>query len=196
MPYIKSGGSQPDRWFDFSIATFNNVLATGLNSISQIAQMGGQIGASVERQFGGTGELGQSVGENLVLLALAEAGMSRMSCAAKETQGLRSLMTADEAARYDAYWAQELSGPTRQRLQVAPGTQSITDAKLSTQSGQPYARQTIYDEYGRATGVNDSTTHGRPQAHTDPHYHTIDSQNWKGGVSHGPATPGLHPDTP
>ena len=125
-------------------------------------------------------------------------GMEKPPCppVAKGTQGLRSLMTADDAARYNAYWAQQLSGPTRQRLKVAPGTRRIADVKLSTQTGQPYVRQTIYDEYGRATGVNDFTTHGRPQAHTDPHYHAIDSQNWKGGVPHGPATPGLHPDTP
>lgn len=41
------------------------------------------------------------------------AGLFAPEAAAAEGQGFRSLMTADEAARYDAYWAQELSGPTR-----------------------------------------------------------------------------------
>jgi len=106
-------------------------------------------------------------------------------------------MTSEEAARYGRYWSQELEGLTRQRLQVSPGTKSIKDVKLSSETGEPYMRETIYDEFGRLKGVNDYTTHGNnPLVHTVPHYHTINSINWKQGIQHGPATPGLHPDTP
>ena len=102
-------------------------------------------------------------------------------------------MEAAEAARYRAYWSQELNGATRQRLQVAPGYDCITDVKLSSQTGQPYLRQTIYDNYGRAIGVNDFTDHGRSLVHTDPHYHTLDPLD---NFSHSSPLPGLHPNTP
>jgi len=68
------------------------------------------------------------------------------------------------------------------------------DVKYGT-NGEMYYRETIFDDYGRRIGNNDFTDHGRPDipAHTIPHHH---ANVWQNPSQHGPATPGLHPDTP
>ena len=123
---------------------------------------------------------------------------------------LRDLMTPEEASRYDSYWQQGAGSfqiddkgneiiignegriNTRQRLQVSPGIQSITDVKYGS-NGDMYYRQTIFDEFGRRIGNNDYTDHNMPNVHTNPHYHsnppTIPDM-------HGRPMSGLHPETP
>ena len=96
-----------------------------------------------------------------------------------------------EAERYRKYWESRASSPNRYRDQVAPGTRSVTDQKLSRETGELYNRESIYDEYGRRIGTNDFTTHGRGD-HTLPHHHLRDPIT---GERSGPL-PGLHPNTP
>ncbi|MBN1852512.1 MAG: hypothetical protein JW829_07295 [Pirellulales bacterium] len=100
-------------------------------------------------------------------------------------------MTPAEAARYRAYWESRPSNPVRFRDQAAPGTQTIRDPKISTETGEVYMRESIYDQFGRRIGTNEYTTHGRTD-HTLPHYHT---RNPITGQREGPF-PGLHPETP
>lgn len=111
------------------------------------------------------------------------------------------MMEPEEAARYERYWKQNYNDiykgepNTRQRQYTAPGTRSIVDQKINEKTGEIYSRETIYDEYGRRIGNNDYTDHGRPDVpeHTNLHYH---ANPWINPNQHGPATPGLHPETP
>ena len=56
--------------------------------------------------------------------------------------------------------------------------------------GDPF---TTYDKYGRPTGRTEYTTHGRPDVHTNPHYHDVDTSD-PDNIYTGDATPGEHPD--
>src|SRR5262249_52894875 len=58
-------------------------------------------------------------------------------------------MTPDEAARYREYWEQPLGGTnnTRQRLQVSPGTESVTDFKLIFEPPLWYEGKDICNEF-------------------------------------------------
>ena len=123
------------------------------------------------------------------------------------------MMDADEAKRYKAYWEQgaghlekvKVNGEyvyqvmekgkinTRQRLYTVPGERSIKDIKISSETGETYIRETIFDEYGRRIGNNDYTDHGRPLDHANPHYHL---NSYINPSEHGKGTPGLHPYTP
>src|ERR1051325_5193530 len=97
------------------------------------------------------------------------------------------------------YWSQEYNDTfegapsTRQRTQAPPGTKSITDQKISSETGQLYPRETIYDEYGRKVGNNDFTDHGRANVHTTPHHHVNPPSN---PYEHSRPIPGPHPQTP
>ncbi len=131
------------------------------------------------------------------------------------SKNFRDLMSSEEATRYDNYWKQGSGSfnniklpdgtkvevinngnvlSTRQRLQVAPGTRSITDVKYSS-DGSMYYRETIFDQYGRRIGNNDYTNHGKPyvESHTIPHHHPNPATNPN---QHGKGVPGLHPETP
>lgn len=102
-------------------------------------------------------------------------------------------MSTDDADRYERYWSEGYTpGGQRQRDQAIPGTRSITDQKLSGETGIVYTRETIYDGFGRRIGNNDYTDHGRQATHTAPHYHIRDPVT---GERDGPF-PGLHPNTP
>ncbi|MCO6459130.1 MAG: hypothetical protein J5I93_27795, partial [Pirellulaceae bacterium] len=111
-------------------------------------------------------------------------------------------MTPSEAKRYEKYWKQRhvdirdgagIPINTRQREYTTPGTRSIVDQKISSETGQVYPRETIYDDFGRRIGTNDLTDHGRPNVHPNPHHHPNTPFDPK---QHGPVTPGLHPLTP
>ena len=131
--------------------------------------------------------------------------------------GFKDLMTSEEAKRYDTYWKQGSGNykkevlpdgskievvfdkkntiSTRQRLQVPPGTRSISDVKYGDDGNYMYYRETIFDDFGRRIGNNDFTDHGKPNVkeHTIPHHHPNPFSDVN---QHGSATPGLHADTP
>ncbi|MFZ5876324.1 MAG: RHS repeat-associated core domain-containing protein [Nitrospirota bacterium] len=58
--------------------------------------------------------------------------------------------------------------------QVTPGTKTLEHTKLNPETGQLERSTVHYDQYGRQVGRTDYTTHGRPNAHTDPHHHTTE----------------------
>jgi len=58
--------------------------------------------------------------------------------------------------------------------QVTPGTKTIEHTKFNQKTGEWEKSTVRYDRYGRQTGRTDYTTHGRPDAHTNPHYHTTE----------------------
>jgi hypothetical protein len=102
-------------------------------------------------------------------------------------------MSPSEAERYRKYWGERYHGHdqgTRFRDQAAPGTRSITDQKLSSETGELYPRETIFDEYGRRIGNNDFTNHGGAD-HPNPHHHTRNPLTGERGSGSG-----LHPNTP
>lgn len=105
-----------------------------------------------------------------------------------------------EQERYQKYWEQDYSNSdgqnTRQRDQVPPGTDSITDQKKSSSSDEVYERETVYDEYGRRVGNTDYTDHGRPDVHDNPHHHSNPPIGPGNQGQHGPAEPGVHPLSP
>ncbi len=182
------------------------VTDTGLD-IAQTVASGGTVTFGSVAMSAGTSLLLGSTGGGKVddVAGVAQSG----------SKSFRDLMAPEEAIRYDNYWKQGSGSfkniklpdgskvevinngsvlSTRQRLQVAPGTRSITDVKYGS-DGNMYYRETIFDQYGRRIGNNDYTDHGKPyvESHTIPHHHPNQATNPN---QHGKGVPGLHPETP
>ena len=58
--------------------------------------------------------------------------------------------------------------------QVTPGTKTLEHTKFNPKTGELEKSTVRYDQYGRQTGRTDYTTHGRPDAHPNPHHHTTE----------------------
>jgi RHS repeat-associated protein len=62
----------------------------------------------------------------------------------------------------------------------AQGPHSTLGTRPSTSGGAPYTQGATFDENGKFQGRTDVTDHGRPQIHTDPHFHPATSPNGVG----------------